>query len=118
MLYTKHAELSDATETTLFTVPTGYHVIIYYVFIANHANSTQNASMHFAESDGSERIDIFEDTGIASGGKEVLSAGGGPLFVLHEGEVVKVQTGSVSSDMQFLVTFELKENSAVLVNFA
>jgi hypothetical protein len=117
MLYTKHTALTDATETTLFTVPTGYHVIIYYVFIANHAGSTQNASMHFAKADGSERIDIFEDTGLASGSKEVLSAGGGPLFVLHEGEVVKVQAGSVSSDMQFLVTFDLLEMSPSLINF-
>ena len=70
MLYTKHLQLTDATETTLFAVPTGFHVVIYYVFIANHAGSTQNASMSFAKADGSERIDIFEDTGIASGGKK------------------------------------------------
>ena len=117
MLYTKHLQLTDATETTLFAVPTGFHVVIYYVFIANHAGSTQNASMSFAKADGSERIDIFEDTGIASGGKEVLNAGGGPLFVLHEGEVVKVQAGSVSSDMQFVVTFELLNMPPSLVNF-
>ena len=117
MLYTKHVELTDATETILFTVPTGFHVVIHYIFIANHAGSTQNASMHFAKSDGSERIDIFEDTGIASGGKEVLNAGGGPLFVLHEGEVVKVQAGSASSDMQFLVTFDLLNMPPSLVNF-
>ena len=117
MLYTKHTALTDNTETILFTVPNGFHAIVYYVFIANHAGSTQNASMHFAEADGSERIDIFEDTGIASGGKEVLSAGGGPLFVLHEGEVVKVKAGSASADMQFLVTFDLIEMPPSLVNF-
>ena len=117
MLYTKHVALTNDTETILFTVPNGFHAIVYYVFIANHAGSTQNASMHFAKSDGSERIDIFDSTGIASGGKEVLSAGGGPIFVLHEGEVVKVQAGSVSSDMQFLVTFDLLEMTPALVNF-
>ena len=117
MLYTKHIGLTDDTETTLFTVPNGFHAIIYYVFIANHEVSTQNASMHFAKSDGSERIDIFDSTGIGSGGKEVLSAGGGPLFVLHEGEAVKVQAGSASADMEFLVTFDLIDMPPSLVNF-
>tara|TARA_S200002703_G_scaffold20426_1_gene16688 strand:- start:381 stop:734 length:354 start_codon:yes stop_codon:yes gene_type:complete len=116
MLYTKHVALTDATETTLFTVPTGYHVIIYYVFIANHVGSTKNASLHFVESDGSNRVDIFDEENVAGGSRLTLDAGGGPMFVLHEGEVVKVQT-EASSDMEFVVTFDLLEIPPALVNF-
>lgn len=116
MLYTKHVELTDATETTLFTVPTGYHVIIYYVFVANHAGSTKTASVHFAESDGSNRVDIYDGENVSGGSRLTLDSGGGPLFVLHEGEVVKVQT-EASSDMQFVVTFDLLEIPPALVNF-
>lgn len=115
MLYTKHKELATTTETLLFSVPTGFHVIIYYVFIANHGGSTNAASLNFLQ--GSERIDIFDDTNISGGGRETLGNGGGPLFVLHEGENVNIQAGS-AGDMEFAVTFELKENPAVLVNFA
>jgi hypothetical protein len=38
------------------------------------------------------------------------------MFVLHEGEVVKVQT-ETSSDMEFVVTFDLTEVPPALVNF-
>lgn len=116
MLYTKHVQLTDATETTLFTVPTGFHVIIHYIFIANHAGSTKTASMHFAESGGSNRIDIYDDEGVNGGDRLTLGNGGGPMFVLHEGEVVKVQTED-SSDMEFAVTFDLVDMPPALVNF-
>lgn len=116
MLYTKHVQLTDATETTLFTVPNGFHAVIYYIFIANHAGSTKDASLHFVNSGGANRIDIFDAVNVASGDKQTLDAGGGPLFVLHEGEVVKVQT-EASSDMEFAVTFDLREMAPALVNF-
>ena len=116
MLYTKHVELTDATETTMFTVPTGFHAIIYYIFVANHAGSTKDASLHFAESDGSNRVDIYDEENVSSGGKLTLGNGGGPLFVLHEGEVVKAQT-EASADMEFAVTFDLLEMAPALVNF-
>ena len=115
MLYTKHKELTTTTETLLFSVPTGFHVIIYYVFIANHNGSTNTASLNFVQ--GSERIDIFDDANIGGGDKETLGNGGGPLFVLHEGENVNIQTGS-AGDVEFAVTFELKENPAVFLNFS
>ena len=116
MLYTKHINLTDATETTLFTVPSGFHVVIQYIFIANHAGSTKDASLHFANSDGSNRVDIFDAVNVSSGSKETLGNGGGPLFVLHAGEVVKAQT-EASSDMEFAVTFDLLEIAPSLINF-
>jgi|TARA_S200002703_G_C3718418_1_gene220691 hypothetical protein len=117
MLYTKHIGLTDNTETTIFTVPTGFHIIIHYIFVANHGGSTKNASLHFADSDGSNRLDIFDDESLSSGGRLTLGNGGGPMFVLHEGEVAKAQT-EVSADMEFAVTFDLIEMPASLVNFA
>jgi hypothetical protein len=116
MLYTKHINLTDATETTLFTVPSGFHAVIQYIFIANHAGSTKNASLHFANSDGGDRVDIFDDVNVSSGDNLTLSNGGGPLFVLHEDEVVKVQA-EAGSDMEFAVTFDLLEMTSALVNF-
>lgn len=116
MLYTKHVQLTDATETTLFTVPTGFHAIIYYIFIANHAGSAKTAFLHFAKSDGSNRVDIYDGESVTGGNRLTLDAGGGPMFVLHEGEVVKVQT-EASSDMEFVVTFDLLDIPPALVNF-
>ena len=115
MLYTKHVQLTDDTETTLFTVPSGFHVVIYYIFIANHAGSTKTASLHFHNGGGS-RVDIYEDESVGSGNRLTLGNGGGPMFVLHAGEVVKVQT-EASSDMEFAVTFDLVDMPPALVNF-
>ena len=115
MLYTKHVQLTDATETTLFTVPTGFHVVIHYIFIANHAGSTKTASLHFHNGGGS-RVDIYEDESVGSGNRLTLGNGGGPMFVLHAGEGVKVQT-EAGSDMEFSVTFDLVDMPPALVNF-
>ena len=114
MLYTKHVELTTTAETTMFTVPTGFHAIIQYVFIANHGGSTNDASLSFVN--GGDRIDIFDATNISGGGKETLGNGGGPMFVLHEGEQVKAQAGS-AGDMEFAVTFDLIDIPPALINF-
>lgn len=116
MLYTKHVQLTDATETTLFTVPTGFHVVISYVFIANHNTAAKTASLWFHNSGGSNRVDIFDEESVGGGDRLTLGNGGGPMFVLHQGEVVKVQT-EASSDMEFVVTFDLIEMAPALVNF-
>ena len=116
MLYTKHVALTDATETTLFTVPAGFHAIIYYIFVANHAGSTKTASLHFHNAGGANRVDIYDAESVGSGNRLTLDSGGGPMFVLHEAEVVKVQT-EASSDMEFVVTFDLLEMTPALVNF-
>jgi len=116
MLYTKHVTLTDATETTLFTVPSGFHAVIHYVFIANHETAAKTASMHFADSDGSNRVDIYDGESVSGGNRLTLGNGGGPMFVLHEGEVVKVQT-EASSDMEFAVTFDLSYVPFNLTNF-
>ncbi len=116
MLYTKHINLTDATETTLFTVPSGFHVVIQYIFIANHETASKTASLHFAESDGSNRVDIFDAEVVSGGGNLTLSNGGGPMFVLHAGEVVKVQT-EASADTEFVVTFDLNYVPFTLQNF-
>jgi hypothetical protein len=116
MLYTKHINLTDATETTLFTVPSGFHVVIQYIFIANHHTAAKTASLHFAESDGSNRVDIFDAESVSGGSNLTLGNGGGPMFVLHEGEVVKVQT-EASSDTEFVVTFDLTYVPFTLQNF-
>lgn len=116
MLYTKHVQLTDATETTLFTVPSGFHAVINYIFIANHAVAAKTASLHFHNDGGANRVDIFDAESVGGGGRLTLGNGGGPMFVLHEGEVVKVQT-EASSDMEFAVTFDLAEMTPTLTNF-
>ena len=72
--------------------------------------------MFFHNSGGGNRVDIFDEENVSGGGRLTLDSGGGPMFVLHEGEVVKAQT-EASSDMEFVVTFDLLEMPPSLVNF-
>jgi hypothetical protein len=115
MLYTKHTTLTDATETTLFTVPNGFHAVINYVFVANHHGSTNDITLYWDLS-GTSQVYIFDGSNVAGGGKETLSNGGGPLFVLHQGEEVKCQAGGVGN-LEVSVTFDLLDMPPALVNF-
>lgn len=115
MLYTKHTTLTDTTLTTLFTVPNGFHAVVSYVFVANHDGSTNDIDLYWDLS-GTPQVYIFDGTNVAGGGKETLGNGGGPLFVLHENEVVKCQAGG-SGNMEVVVTFDLLDMPPALVNF-
>ena len=115
MLYTKHTTLTDTTLTTLFTVPSGFHAVISFVFVANHDGSTNDIDLYWDLS-GTPQVYIFDGTNVAGGGKETLENGGGPLFVLHENEAVKCQTGS-AGNIEVAVTFDLIDIPPALVNF-
>ena len=115
MLYTKHTTLTDTTLTTLFTVPNGFHAVVSYVFVANHDGSTNDIDLYWDLS-GTPQVYIFDGTNVAGGGKETLGNGGGPLFILHENEVVKCQAGG-SGNMEVVVTFDLLDMPPALVNF-
>ena len=121
MIYTRHKTLTDETLQTLFTIPNGYHAIISYIFISNHAGSTNTVSLYW-DLDGNPELYIFDDSSLGGGDRITLSNSGGPMFVLHansdnlEVESIKIQAGS-SGNIEVAVTFELVENPAVLINF-
>lgn len=115
MLYTKHTTLTDATLTTLFTVPNGFHAEIKYVFVANHGGSAQTIDLYWDLS-GTAQVYIFDGESITGGSRETLGNGGGPLFVLHENEAVKCQAGG-AGNMEVAVTFDLVDMPPSLVNF-
>jgi hypothetical protein len=115
MLYTKHTTLTDTTLTTLFAVPNGFHAIINYVFVANHHGSTNDITLYWDVS-GTPQVYIFDETNVSGGGKETLGNGGGSLFVLHQGEVVKCQAGG-AGNIEVAVTFDLIPAPTSLINF-
>jgi len=115
MLYTKHTRLTTTDLTTLFTIPNGFHAIVNYVFIANHGGSTNSIDLYWDVS-GTPQAYIFDGANVAGGGQVTLSNGGGPMFVLHQGEAVKCQATSTGS-LEVVVTFDLLPAPASLVNF-
>jgi len=115
MLYTKHTTLTTTDLITLFTMPSGFHAVVQYVFVANHGGSTNSIDLYWDHS-STPQVYIFDGTNVAGGGKETLSNGGGPLFVLHENEAVKCQA-SGAGNLEVVVTFDLLPAPASLVNF-
>ena len=107
MLTTAHKTITSTTETTLFTVPSGYVANIYYIFIANHGGSTNTVTLKWENSAGVDQLYFFDGSNVSGGAKETLGGQSQlPLFVIQENEVVKCQTGS-AGDVEFAVTLDL-----------
>ena len=119
MYYTKHVTLTDTTETPLFTVPDGYHANITFVFVANHSGTPGNVTVKWTDDAGTpnDLMYIFDTVQVAANNNITLGGQSqAPIFVLHEGEVVRAQAGQVG-DIEVAVTFNLEENAPALVNF-
>jgi hypothetical protein len=119
MYYTKHTKLTDTAEVALFEVPRGYHALITFVFAANHSGNPGDATVKWTDNETvpNDLMYIFDDVQIAA--TDNVTLGGqsqAPIFVLHEGEVVRCSAGQVG-DIEIAVTFELQENAPSLVNF-
>ena len=118
MLTTSHVTLTSTAETTLFTVPTGFVANIYYIFIANHAGSTNTVQLWWESSGGVDQLYFFDGVSINGGAKETLGGQSSvPLFVIQGGEVVKTKAGG-AGDIEVAVTFDLTERAAGLNSFA
>ena len=117
MLYTRHKTLTDNTEQTILTIPTGHVAHVKYVFVANHGQSTNQVDL-FWETGGVPDVYIFDGTSIGAGSKEILGdSGSGVVFVLSEGETVKAQASSASGSIEVVLTIDLLPQPSVFVNF-
>jgi len=118
MYYTKHATLTDNTLTTLFTIPSGYVVYVNYVYVANHGGATNSVDLKWTNSSNVDQVYIFDGTSITSGNKEILGGQSeAPIFVLHNGDIVKAQASQASGNMEVALTFKLVEQPQAFSNF-
>lgn len=118
MYYTKHVTLTDNTLTEILSIPAGYVIHIVYIFIANHGTAANNLDLKFINSSGVDQLFFFDNTSISGGAKETLGGQSeAPIFVLHNGEVVKAQASQTTGNMEIAITFKLVEQAPALVNF-
>jgi hypothetical protein len=117
MLYTRHKTLTDNTEQSILTIPSGFVAHVKYVFVANHGGSTNQVDL-FWETGGVPDVYIFDGTSIGSGGREILgNSGSGVIFVLSENETVKAQASSGTGSMEIVMTIDLLDQPPTFVNF-
>jgi len=118
MYYTKHVTLTNNTLTTLFTIPNGYVVYINYVYVANHGGATNSVDLKWTNSSNVDQVYIFDGTNITSGNKEILGGQSeAPIFVLHNGDIVKAQASQATGNMEVAITFKLVEQPQAFSNF-
>lgn len=101
--------LTAATLTTVYTVPTGYvaHWNLMYVF--NNTGSTKTCAAYWH--DASESIDVYVLNGtIASG--DYVRQDGGAYVVLEEGDTIKMLS-EAGSTFSTICTFELEKKQGV-----
>ena len=101
---TIHKTLTTTTETELFTVPEGFVVNVYYIFVHNHSGSTKGVTLKWTNHDNTEdQLYFLDDKNISDGERETLGGQSSmPLFVIQQNEVVRCSidgTGEVEVAM-------------------
>ena len=99
-------ELTSATPTTVFTVPSGYNAELVYLRAANGTGSNRTITLSWvgAERDGTARtIDIWNATTINSNSTDVDNE---VSLVLREGDTLEASIDSAST-VDLVMTFDV-----------
>lgn len=105
---TIHKTLTTTAETELFTVPKGFVVNVYYIFVANHSGNTVGVTLKWTNHDNTEdQLYFLDNKSISNGDKETLGGQSSmPLFVIQEDEVVRCSLGG-SGEVEVAMTVDL-----------
>jgi hypothetical protein len=118
MYYTKHVTLTDNFITNVLTIPNGYVIYINYIYVANHGGSTNSVDLYWTNSAGVEQMYMLDNTSINSGSKEILGGQSeAPIFVLHNGDIVKAKGSQATGNVEVALTFKLVEQPQAFSNF-
>lgn len=95
--------LTPATLTTIYTVPTGYYVKWNLMYLFNGTGATKTIFAYWHDASESTNIYVFNGSVNA---KEYVRMDGGAYVVLEEGDKVMMQS-EAGSTFSTICTFEL-----------
>jgi len=101
--------LTAATPTTVYTVPTGYFAKWSLMYLFNNTGSTKNISVYWHDHSSSTNIYVM-DSGVSS--KTYVRMDGGAYVVMEEGDTV-VMTSEAGSSFSTICTFELFKKEGI-----
>jgi len=101
--------LTAATLTTVYTVPTGYYAKWNLMYLFNNSGSTKSITAYWT--DHSASADIYVQNGTIAAGSYVRMDGGA-YVVLEEGDTVKM-TSEAGSTFSTICTFELFKKEGI-----
>jgi hypothetical protein len=97
--------LTAATLTTIYTVPTGYYAKWNLMYLFNNTGSTKSIAVYWHDSSAS--TDIY---GVAS--KTYVRMDGGAYVVMEAGDTV-MMTSEAGSSFSTICTFELFKKEGI-----
>ncbi len=101
--------LTAATATTVYTVPTGYFAKWNLMYLFNNTGSTKAISVYWHDSSAGQHIYVM-DSGVSS--KTYVRMDGGAYVVMEEGDTV-VMTSEAGSTFSTICTFELFKKEGI-----
>lgn len=101
--------LTAATLTTVYTVPTGYYAKWNLMYLFNNTGSTKSISVYWRDSSAGTDIYVM-DGGVAS--KTYVRMDGGAYVVMEEGDTV-MMTSEAGSSFSTICTFELFKKEGI-----
>ena len=101
--------LTPATATTIYTVPTGYFAKWGLMYLFNNTGSTKTISTYWRDSSTAANIYVFNGS-VST--KEYVRMDGGAYVVLEEGDTVVMQS-ETGSDFSTICTFELFKKEGI-----
>lgn len=96
--------LTDATEVTVYKVPTGYYAKWYMAHILNADAATKTITLSWYDSSTTTKFLIYDTLSVAS--KVRVESVESFKIMLDEGDEIKAQ-GVVASNFHMINTFEL-----------
>jgi len=107
---THGGNLTAATATTIYTVPTGYYAKWNLMYLLNGTGSTKNISVTWYDASTSTNISILSDYGLSS--KNYFKLDGGAYMVLEAGDYITM-TSEAGSTMSYICTFEVEKKEGL-----
>jgi hypothetical protein len=96
--------LTAATQTTIFTVPTGYYARWPLCYVVNHSGNNKYIDVVWYDASASTEVHVFDNYVLTS--TQSVTFGNGNYVVLEEGDQVRA-TSETGSTMNTINTFEL-----------
>lgn len=96
--------LTAATKTTVYTVPTGYYALWNLCYVVNHTGNNKKVDVFWYDKSTNVEIKVLDDYILSPG--QYLKFDGGAYIVLEEGDEIRVES-ELASTMSAINTFEL-----------
>ena len=96
--------LTAASKTTVYTVPTGYYAKWNLCYIVNHTGNNKVVDVFWYDSSTATEIKVLDNYSLSAG--NFLKFDGGAYVVLEEGDQIRAES-EAGSDMSIINTFEV-----------